>query len=322
MNQSLPNDKMGMLQDGKTMVVGIDVTHPSPGSIDEAPSIAGVVASIDKRYAQWPASIRPQKSRQEMVDGLDQMIIERLELWRKHNGGKLPEKILVYRDGVSEGQYEAVLRDELPGFQKACEKLYGKMPQPKISIIIVGKRHHTRFYATSTEDCDSKGNTKNGTVVDRGVTMERGWDFFLQAHTCIQGTARPAHYVVIRDEIGLGADGLEQMVSYSCYVRAYFELADIHRLTTCATYLVALLKPFRFAPPPIMPISYASEGAATFRRILLRTLAALIPVESSTGLLRTGRFRVECILGCKIPCSTSRHGLAHDVADNVTRATE
>ncbi len=214
MNQSLPNDKMGMLQDGKTMVVGIDVTHPSPGSIDEAPSIAGVVASIDKRYAQWPASIRPQKSRQEMVDGLDQMIIERLELWRKHNGGKLPEKILVYRDGVSEGQYEAVLRDELPGFQKACEKLYGKMPQPKISIIIVGKRHHTRFYATSTEDCDSKGNTKNGTVVDRGVTMERGWDFFLQAHTCIQGTARPAHYVVIRDEIGLGADGLEQMVSY------------------------------------------------------------------------------------------------------------
>lgn len=216
-NHALPPEKLGMLKDGKTMVVGIDVTHPSPGSIEKVPSIAGVVASIDKQYAQWPASIRPQKSRQEMVDNLDQMIIERLQLWRKHNANALPDKILVYRDGVSEGQYETVLNDELPAIKKACEKLYGKTPQPKMSIIIVGKRHHTRFYPTSTDDCDQNGNTKNGTVVDRGITMERGWDFFLQAHTCLQGTARPAHYVVIRDEIGLGVDGLEQMVSDSVY---------------------------------------------------------------------------------------------------------
>ena len=212
-NQSLPDDKLGILKDGKTMVVGIDVTHPSPGSIEGVPSIAGVVASIDKKYAQWPASIRPNPSRKEMVDNLDQMIIERLHLWSKKNNGTLPNKVLVYRDGVSEGQYETVLSEELPAFQKAFEKLYGKKPHPKISIIIVGKRHHTRFYPTSTDDCDVKGNPKNGTVVDRGITMERGWDFFLQAHTCIQGTARPAHYIVIRDEIGLGADGLEQLVS-------------------------------------------------------------------------------------------------------------
>ena len=212
-NQSLPADKLGMLQDGKTMVVGIDVTHPSPGSIEGTPSIAGVVASIDKRYAQWPASIRPQESRQEMVQNLEQMVVERLGLWKRKNSGKLPEKILVYRDGVSEGQYETVLKDELPRFQKACARLYGKMRQPKISIIVVGKRHHTRFYPTSTNDANEKGNPKNGTVVDRGVTMERGWDFFLQAHAGIQGTARPAHYIVIRDEIGLGADALEQMVS-------------------------------------------------------------------------------------------------------------
>ena len=217
-NQSLPANNMGLLQDDKTMVVGIDVTHPSPGSLDETPSIAGVVASIDKRYAQWPASIRPQTSKQEMMDSLDQMVTERLQLWRKNNGGKLPEKIIVYRDGVSEGQYETVLQIELPGFQTACEKLYGKLPRPKISIIIVGKRHHTRFYPTSTNDGDRNGNTKNGTVVDRGVTMENGWDFFLQAHHCLKGTAKPAHYVVIRDEIGLGADVLEQMVSHPLYL--------------------------------------------------------------------------------------------------------
>lgn len=45
------------------------------------------------------------------------------------------------------------------------------------------------------------GNLKPGTVVDRGVTEEGIWDFFLQAHNVIQGTGRPAHYVVVLDEI-------------------------------------------------------------------------------------------------------------------------
>ena len=58
--------------------------------------------------------------------------------------------------------------------------------------MIVGKRHHTRFYPTEEKYADMtsrvKGNPPNGTVVDRGVTMERGHDFFLQAHVALQGT--------------------------------------------------------------------------------------------------------------------------------------
>ena len=310
-NQSLPPWKFGILQD-RTMIVGIDVTHPSPGSVDKAPSVAGIVASIDNRYAQWPASIRPQKSKQEMVDNLDQMVVERLRLWKKHNGGRLPNKILVYRDGVSEGQYETVLKDELPGFQKACEKLYGKLPHPKISIIIVGKRHHTRFYPTSTNDCDHKGNTKNGTVVDRGVTMERGWDFFLQAHTCIQGTARPAHYVVIRDEIGLGADGLEQLVSHPrpCACNSMnTDSGALLRHTIFATCSVEQPKLCRFAHPHIMPICCASEAVAIFRRLLLVIRVVLVPIKGSTGLIQTGPQQEGCIPICKTPCSISRLGL-------------
>ncbi len=47
-NQILDPPKMGVIAEGKTMVVGIDVTHPSPGSKDGAPSAAAGVASIDK----------------------------------------------------------------------------------------------------------------------------------------------------------------------------------------------------------------------------------------------------------------------------------
>lgn len=185
-NQTIPLEKFSLLRTD-TMFVGIDVTHPSPRSMKNTPSIAGVVASVDSAFSQWPASIRCQSSKQEMVEYLEEMMEERLKGYLDINR-TLPTKIIVYRDGVSEGQYETVLAEELPAIQKACKKCYPASRKAKISIIVVGKRHHTRFYPTQNKDGDNKGNPLNGTVVDRGVTMERGFDFFLQAHKALQGT--------------------------------------------------------------------------------------------------------------------------------------
>lgn len=216
-NQSIAGEKLGIVKDSMTMLVGIDVTHPSPSSLKGTPSIAGVVASIDHKLAQWPGSIRAQESRKEMVSHLEAMMVERLQSWQKKNGRKLPNKILVYRDGVSESQYKTVLNEEYPCLRKAYERVYpSNTAKPKISLIIVGKRHHTRFFPMKKDkpDADEKGNPVNGMIVDRGITMQNGWDFFLQAHTALQGTARPAHYVVIRNEIGLGVNGLETLVSH------------------------------------------------------------------------------------------------------------
>lgn len=42
--------------------------------------------------------------------------------------------------------------------------------KPKLSIIICGKRHHARFYPTDSANAVRNGNTKPGTVVDRGIT--------------------------------------------------------------------------------------------------------------------------------------------------------
>jgi len=57
---------MKWLTKKKTMMVGIDVTHPGPGSRDGTPSIAAVVASVDDSFVQFPASLRIQKSKQEV----------------------------------------------------------------------------------------------------------------------------------------------------------------------------------------------------------------------------------------------------------------
>jgi hypothetical protein len=230
-NQALQRSDLGLISEGKTMLVGIDVTHPSPGSASTAPSVAGIVASVDSTLAQWPAEIRVQGARQEMVADLENLLVSRLNHWRKLNKS-LPENIIVYRDGVSEGQYNKVIDEELPLLQAACAKTYPanqtKEGLPRLAIIVVGKRHNTRFYPTTAQD-SNRDNPIPGTVVDRGVSEARDWDFFLQAHSALQGTARPAHYFTVWDEIfyprhpanagGPGAaDVLQDLTHKMCYM--------------------------------------------------------------------------------------------------------
>lgn len=206
-NQLVDPSRLGIVNENKTMVVGIDVTHPSPGSTKAAPSIAGMVASIDKYVSQFPGIIRVQsEARREMVSSITEMLKSRLRLWKELGSHtSFPENILIYRDGVSEGQYQTVIDSELPLLRAACAEVYAPVEKkeglPRLTIIIVSKRHHTRFYPSTPQDADRFSNNPAGTVVDRGVTESGAWDFYLQSHTAIQGTARPAHYFVVLDEI-------------------------------------------------------------------------------------------------------------------------
>lgn len=57
---------MAWLNKKSTMMVGIDVTHPGPGSREGTPSIAAVVASTDNSFVQFPASLRIQQTKKEV----------------------------------------------------------------------------------------------------------------------------------------------------------------------------------------------------------------------------------------------------------------
>lgn len=240
---------LGLIGNRTTMVVGIDVTHPSHGSKEGAPSIFAVVSSKDQHLSQWPVRLGVQrKSREEVISNgqrLTEIFKDLLKLWRAENK-KYPQNIVVYRDGVSEGQYSAVIEQELAALRKACNSLYTE--KPRMTLIVVAKRHHTRFYPTDSKQADSTTNAKCGTVVDQGITHARTWDFFLQSHSVIKGgmetvlqknnkggidkvkkekpsgTARPAHYVVLHDEVFADiekrhrADTLQQITHNMCYL--------------------------------------------------------------------------------------------------------
>ncbi|KAI1827005.1 Piwi-domain-containing protein [Xylaria intraflava] len=196
-------DDIAIIRQQPTMVVGYDVTHPTnlAGNTSGLPSLVGMVASIDSDLGQWPGTIWAQGGLVEMLDEtLEKRFAERLQLYRQHNR-QLPANIIIFRDGVSEGQFAQVLDKELPHIRNACKAVYPAKEQPKIALIVSVKRHQTRFFPTDPRHTVKSRNIKNGTVVDRGVTQATRWDFFLTAHKGLQGTSRPAHYTVLLDEV-------------------------------------------------------------------------------------------------------------------------
>jgi hypothetical protein len=109
---------------------------------DENPSIAALVGSFDAKATKYATSIRFQASRVEIISELKDMVQELLKVFYKETRKK-PGRILFYRDGVSEGQFDEVLKHEVDSIRKACAALE-ETYKPKITFIIVQKRHHAR----------------------------------------------------------------------------------------------------------------------------------------------------------------------------------
>ncbi|KDR77135.1 hypothetical protein GALMADRAFT_66053 [Galerina marginata CBS 339.88] len=265
-NHALDARSMAWLKKVPTMLVGIDVTHPGPGSVKGTPSIAAVVASCESEFAQYPASMEIQESKKEMVTNLAKMMWERLTLFKARNKNALPQRILVYRDGVSEGQFNTVVDEELPAIRLACQKFdtAQKPYRPALTIVICGKRHHTRFYPTEEANADHNGNPRPGTVVDRGVTAVYNFDFFLQAHGGLQGTTRPTHYYVVHDGIGFQADELQVLTNSVSYLFAR------------ATKAVSLVSPAYYA-------DLACERGRCYLHKLLQGISSSAGSAASSG---------------------------------------
>ncbi|KDO41898.1 hypothetical protein CISIN_1g0014661mg, partial [Citrus sinensis] len=149
------------------------------------------------------------------------MIKELLISFRRATGQK-PQRIIFYRDGVSEGQFYQVLLYELDAIRKACASLEPNY-QPPVTFVVVQKRHHTRLFANNHHDrnaVDRSGNILPGTVVDSKICHPTEFDFYLCSHAGIQGTSRPAHYHVLWDENKFTADGLQSLTNNLCYTYA------------------------------------------------------------------------------------------------------
>ncbi|XP_010510717.1 PREDICTED: protein argonaute 5 isoform X2 [Camelina sativa] len=223
-----------LITDRPTIIMGADVTHPQPGE-DSSPSIAAVVASMDwPEITKYRGLVSAQAHREEIIQYLYKLVQDP-ERGLVHSGlirehfiafrkamGQIPHRIIFYRDGVSEGQFNQVLLHEMNAIRKACNSLQEHYA-PRVTFVIVQKRHHTRLFPAqhgNRDMTDRSGNILPGTVVDTQICHPNEFDFYLNSHAGIQGTSRPAHYHVLLDENGFSADALQTLTNNLCYTYA------------------------------------------------------------------------------------------------------
>ncbi|XP_023371345.1 piwi-like protein 2 isoform X2 [Otolemur garnettii] len=143
------------------MVIGMDVYHdPSRGMR----SVVGFVASINLTLTKWYSRVVFQMPHQEIVDSLKLCLVGSLKKFYEVNHC-LPEKIVVYRDGVSDGQLKTVANYEIPQLQKCFEAFENY--QPKMVVFVVQKKISTNLYLATSEHFVTPSP---GTVVDHTIT--------------------------------------------------------------------------------------------------------------------------------------------------------
>ncbi|KAI9272608.1 Piwi domain-containing protein [Sporodiniella umbellata] len=215
MNLFLPPTQIPFIAQRPTIIFGADVTHPAPGDMNR-PSVAALCASMDARASRYASAIRVQANRTEIIADLANMVKELLKAFYQSCGQK-PERMIFYRDGVSEGQFKQVMDSEVAAIRAACSSL-DKGYNPAITFVVVQKRHHARFFPIDQRDADRTGNCMPGTVVDTDIVHPFEFDFYLQSHAGLQGTSRPTHYHVLHDDNKFTSDSLQELTYRMCYI--------------------------------------------------------------------------------------------------------
>jgi hypothetical protein len=77
--------------------------------------------------------------------------------------------------------------------------------------VAVSKGHPTRLFPLPGDaaNLDRMANVLPGSVVDKQVVGCHEHDFLLVSAASVQGTSRPAHFQVVADDVGFGADALQ-----------------------------------------------------------------------------------------------------------------
>ncbi|XP_062995532.1 piwi-like protein 2 [Elgaria multicarinata webbii] len=191
------------------MVIGMDVYHdPSRGKR----SVVGFVASINHTLTKWYSRVVFQMPHQEIVDSLKVCLVDALRKFHEVNHC-LPEKIVVYRDGVSDSQLKMVENYEIPQLEKCFEAF--KKYEPKMAVFVVQKKISANIYSAAT---DHFTTPSPGTVIDHTITSQDWVDFYLIAHYAHQGCGIPTHYVCVKNTANLSPDHMQRLTFKLCHM--------------------------------------------------------------------------------------------------------
>ncbi|XP_039756127.1 piwi-like protein Ago3 [Pararge aegeria] len=193
-----------------TMVIGIDSYHEANL---KKQSVFAFVASYNQALTTWFSKAVFQERGQEIGDCCKFCVVDALQHYLRVNG-RLPDRIIIYRDGVGDGQLKLIQDYEIPQMQISIS-CFDDNYKPSITYIVVQKRINTRIFLKQGKEF---ANPDPGTVVDNLITRRDWYDFLIVSQKVNQGTVTPTHYVVIHDDSGMTPDQCQRLTYKMCHL--------------------------------------------------------------------------------------------------------
>ena len=186
-----------------------------------------MVASIDPSHGIYFSSVTNHASGEELSNDLALKLEQACFVYKNRNQ-RLPDAIIIYRDGVGEGQVPFVYNYELKRVVLTLDRFYNKENKKlKLSFIIVTKRINTRLFSQMK-------NPQPGTIVDDVITDPLKYDFFLVSQSVREGTVSPTSYNIIYDNTGLSTDDMQLITYKLCHM--YFNFTGTVRVPAACQF--------------------------------------------------------------------------------------
>lgn len=175
-----------------TMFIGYDVYHNTDKSKGQNRSVSGFISSTNQECTRFLSVHHLQENEISATTKTD--FQNALDEYHRKNR-TYPKRVIVYRDGVGDGQIKTVHDVEIKEMVDVLDDYTKTKNMPKASLIfvILQKRTNSKFLRI---DKGVHHNIESGTVIFQNCTSKSNYDFFIGSQKVTQGTLVPVHYNV------------------------------------------------------------------------------------------------------------------------------
>ncbi|KAF1770443.1 hypothetical protein GCK72_002262 [Caenorhabditis remanei] len=194
------------------LIVGFETSQRSGGNPDYPISVGFAANMLDHHQKFAGGYVYVKRSNNVFGSIVKDTLVKVLETTKKNRG--VPNDILLYFNGISEGQF-AMLNEEFSQHVKEACKFMSPSYQPHFTIIASSKTHNERLYKS---DKGRIVNLEPGTVIDHTIVSPVYNEWFHASAVARQGTAKATKFTLIfTTQPNEPMWNLEQLTNDLCY---------------------------------------------------------------------------------------------------------
>jgi len=186
-----------------SMVIGIDVFGKIQGS---GVCVCALISTVDRHFSRYNSQTVFIENQNDFAKELTRMFKNAINKFSSVNGKRLPDNIILYREGISQGMRSKVKDTEIAEMLKVIEEIKKERKIEKktalnLIYVTVSKSNGSKFFGQGGgRHHGGLGNPLAGSYVYKNVCKDDN-EFFLVSQKPGKGLSSPSHYYILHNDV-------------------------------------------------------------------------------------------------------------------------